>query len=151
MGTMQEKSASATILLLVESDVIVRFALAEYLRACGVVVIEAANAQEARSILLAGPSIHVLMCEATLAGEENGFALAQWVRRHRPQIEVILTSSVINKAQSVTEFCTRDPECKLPSDAAGLATRIHAMIAERKRRLRPSPPTASTPMRRKRR
>jgi DNA-binding NtrC family response regulator len=148
---MPTKAATTPTLLLVESDVIIRFGLAEFLRACGVRVIEAASAEDAKAVLVAGPTMDVLMSDATLAGDENGFALAQWVRRYRPQMEVILTSSVVNKAQAASAFCTRDPECKLPTDAAGLANRIRAMLAERKRRTRPSSPTAATLVRRKRR
>jgi CheY-like chemotaxis protein len=138
-------------ILLVEDDVVVRFAIAEYLRACALTVIEAANSADARAILLAGPEIHVLMSDAQLAGDDNGFALAQWVRRHRPGIEVMLTSSVQNKAQIANEFCGRYPDRNTPSDAAGLTTRIQSMIAERKRRLRPPSSTATAAGKRRRR
>lgn len=139
-----------TTVLLVEADIIVRFAIADYLRGCAITVLEAATAQEARQILLAGPPVDVLMSDAQLAGEENGFALAQWVRRHRADTEVILTSSIINKAQAASEFCARYPDQPAGSDANGLATRIHTMMAERKRRLRPPSTTAAAPRRRKR-
>jgi DNA-binding NtrC family response regulator len=144
-----DAKASSTILL-VEADVIVRFALAEYLRACPATVIEAASAHDARQVLLAGPAIDILISDAQLADEENGFALAQWVRRHRPDTEIILTSSIINKAQAAREFCARYPDQPATSDANALATRIHSMIAERKRRLRPPSATAAAPRRRKR-
>lgn len=137
-------------ILLVEDDVVVRFAIAEYLRACALVVIEAANATDARAILVAGPEVHVLMSDAQLAGDDNGFALAQWVRRHRPAIEVLLTSSVQHKAHIASDFCGRYPDRKTLSDSAGLATRIQSMIAERKRRLRPSSSTARAPGKRRR-
>ena len=32
---------------------------------------------------------------------ENGFMLADWVREHHPNIEVILTSGVANKASDL--------------------------------------------------
>lgn len=148
---MSAQTAAVSVILLVEADVIIRFSLAEFLRACGLTVIECASAQEAKQVLVAGPDIDVLMSDAILAGDENGFALAQWVRRHRPQVEVILTSSIINKAQAANAFCARDPARQAPCDAAGLATRIHTMIAERKRRMRPPSNTAATYVRRRRR
>jgi DNA-binding NtrC family response regulator len=144
------ETKAAIVILLVEPDVIVRFALAEQLRTCAQRVIEAASAQEARSVLVAGPEIDVLISDAVLAGDENGFALAQWVRRHRPQIETILTSSIINKAQAASDFCARNRDGAV-SDPAALATRIHSMLAERKRRMRPSSNTAAMSVRRKRR
>lgn len=139
--------------LLVESDVIVRFALAEYLRACGVRVIEAASAQDAKAVLVVGSGVDVdvLLADAQLAGDENGFALARWVRRHRSHIEVILTSSIANKAEAAGDFCNRNPERVRSSESSGLVTRITAMLAERKRRMRPTPPTAKIAVRRRRR
>jgi DNA-binding NtrC family response regulator len=153
VGRIDERMATdpqgPKTILLVEADVIVRFAVADHLRACAI-VIEAASAQDARQVLVAGPPIDIVMSDAQLAGDENGFALAQWVRRHRPDTEVILTSSIINKAQAASEFCARHPDQAVPADANGLATRIHAMMAERKRRLRPPSTTAAAPRRRKR-
>lgn len=142
---------SDTTILLVEADVIVRYLLAEYLRACSLTVIEAASAADAKAVFLAGPPINILLSDAQLAGGDNGFALARWVRRHRPGVEIILTSSIANKAQVTSEFCARYPDRKTPSDAAGLASRIQAMTAERKRRSRPRPNSAAVLQRRRRR
>lgn len=137
-------------ILLVEEDVIVRFGLAEYLRACGFTVIEAPNGADARAVLVAGPAIDVLMSDAQLAGGENGFALAQWVRRHRPNVEVLLMSSLAQKSQIASDFCARYPDRKTLSDATGLTSRVQAMLAERKRRTRPPSSTADVKARRRR-
>ena len=125
---------------------LVRFALAEHLRACDITVIEAANADDAKAVLVAGPRVHLLLCDAQLAGE--GFVLAQWVRRHRPKVEAILTGSIVSKTQAAAEIAARDPACRPTSDAAKLATRLNAMLSERKRRLRQQPKSA--PVKRKR-
>lgn len=133
-----------TTILLVEADVIIRFAIADYLRACDLVVIEAVSADDAKAILVAGPKINILLSDAQLAGGGSGFDLAQWVRRHRAEIEVILTASVDSKAQAAAELAARLPECRPPSDAQGLAAKVNGMLAERKRRLRPQPRSAHT-------
>ncbi|MBL8547375.1 MAG: hypothetical protein JNL81_12990 [Hyphomonadaceae bacterium] len=135
-------------LLLVEADVLVRHALGEYLRACDIIVIEAVDANDARAILVAGPEIDVLLSDAQLAGEGGGFALAQWVHRHRPEIEVMLTASLEHKAQTAAAIVARFPHCKPASDATKLAAKLSGMLAERKRRLRQQPKTA--PAKRKR-
>ena len=44
-------------LLVAESDVIIRLALSEYLRACGIIVLETADSVEAKAILQAGLKI----------------------------------------------------------------------------------------------
>jgi CheY-like chemotaxis protein len=137
-------------ILLTEADVIVRLVLAEHLRPCAI-VIEAANAQEAKAVLVAGPHIDILVADAQLAGgDETGFALAQWARRYRPRMEVILTASVTHKAQTASEYCARYPDLG-DIDAAKLSQKLHAMLAERKRRMRPSAPTAAAALRRRRR
>jgi DNA-binding NtrC family response regulator len=138
---MNDTTAKSCItILLVEADVIVRFALAQHLRRCGHTVIEVVSGAEARAVLLAGPAIEVVLADAQLAGDENGFALAQWVRRHRKSIDVILTGALAHKVQVVCDFCVESD--KADRDAHGLISRIQGMLAERKRRMRPAPKTA---------
>lgn len=133
-----------TKILLVEADVIVRFALGDYLRACDLLVIEAVNADDAKAIFVAGPKVTLLLCDAQLADHGSGFVLAQWVRRYRPEVEVLLTASIASKAQAAAELAARLPECRPPNDAQGLTANINAMLAERKRRLRQQPRSATT-------
>lgn len=134
--------------LLADGDVIVRLALGEYLRACGLTVLEAATGEEAKAILQSGMSIDSLFCDAQLPGTENGFALAQWVRRYRPAIHVVLTTSLESKTEAAGRFCA--PDGKGHSDLAGLSARIRAMQAERQRRARPPSSTKTIPAKRRR-
>ena len=143
-----KKSQKALVVLLVEADVLVRFALADHLRACAIRVIEAVDADDAKAILVAGPDINILLSDTQLAGEGSGFVLAQWVRRHRPNIETILTGSIVSKTQAVSEILARIPGCTPQSDAATLTVNLNGMLAERRRRLRQQPKGA--PMKRKR-
>jgi len=136
------KPKSRRTVLLVEADVIVRFALAEHLRTCGHVVIETVSGAEARAVLVAGPKPDVLLADALLAGDDNGFALAQWVRRHRQAIEVILTGTLSHKVQAACALCADGDKAKAAKDEQALLTRIRAMLAERKRRLRAPPKSA---------
>lgn len=140
MNSAPLSSDGRRTILLVEADVIVRFALAQQMRTCGCTVIEVVSGTEARAVLLAGPSVDVVLADAQLAGDDNGFALAQWVRRHRKSIDVILTGTLAHKVQVACQFCVDGD--KADHDARGLATRIESMLAERKRRLRPAPKTA---------
>jgi hypothetical protein len=66
----------------------------------------------------------------------SGFALAQWVRRHHPRIEIQLTTSVASKAKAASHICGRYPGLPPPSSATALAARIRALSAEHKRRER---------------
>jgi CheY-like chemotaxis protein len=127
-------------LLLVEADVVIRFALAQHLRVCGHVVVEVVSGTEARAVLLAGPEVNVVLSDAQLAGDDKGFALAQWVRRHRKSIDVVLTGTLAQKVQVACEFCADGD--RADRDAQGLTARIQSMLAEGNRRMRPSPKTA---------
>lgn len=125
-------SPGATILV-AEDDVIVRIALAEYLRGCGYRVFEAAGSLEAKTVLLEGPEIHVLFADARLAGEENGFALAQWTRRYRPKIAVVLTAGLANKSEAAAQLCSKNHA--EPPLASHLRDSIRAMRARHIRRV----------------
>lgn len=147
---MKAHPADKPTILLTEADVILRLVLAEHLRKCGVTVVEAASGQEARAVLVAGPHIDIVMADAQLAGgDENGFALAQWARRYRPHVEVILAASIAHKVQAASEYCARHPGRANPVDVAALTQKIHFMLAERKRRMRPSAPAAQLKRRRR--
>jgi DNA-binding NtrC family response regulator len=104
---------------------------------------------DARAVLVAGPVINVVMSDAQLADGESGFALAHWMRRHRPKVEVLLMSSLANKAETVSAFCARNPDHETLSDAAGLTAHIRAMQAQRKRRTRPPPSAVRVAARRR--
>lgn len=121
----------ATILV-ADSDVIVRIALAEYLRDCGFRVIEAASSAEARTVLQHGPSIDVLMVDAR-RGEESGFALAQWARRHSPRINVIISAGLNRKSEAAAKLCSGGQTPSPP--ASHLRERIEGMNARHTRRL----------------
>ncbi len=135
---------TAKIVLLAEEDVILRLGIAEHLRGCGFTVLEAAHALEARTILMAGPKIQILFSDAQLAGPESGFALAQWVRRHRPEVKVLLTATTANKIEAAGSLCTHTPN----HDVKTLEARIRTMMAERARRAR-RPASSSAPGRRR--
>jgi CheY-like chemotaxis protein len=118
---------SATRILVAEDDVLVRIAIADYLRNCGFRVIEAAGGREARTVLEDGPTIHVLLADARLAGDDNGFALAQWARRHRPHMTVILSVSLDQKSEAAASLCS-DGKIAPPS------SRMHDRISSMRQR-----------------
>ncbi|MFT3727031.1 MAG: hypothetical protein QM759_04325 [Terricaulis sp.] len=135
-------------ILLAESDVIVRLGLAQHLRACAHVVLEASNAQEAKAILQAGQICEVLICDPQLEGAESGFGIAQWVRRHRNKTRVVLAATLHAKTLAVVELCGSTPN-EAPQDAAALGDKIRLMLAERARRARPRASSAIAQARRK--
>lgn len=135
----------ATILV-ADHDVIVRIAIAEYLRECGFRVIEAAGAAEARTVVQHGPEIDVLMVDPRL-GSDSGFALAQWARRLNPRINVILSAGLARKSEAAAHICSGG---KTPAPPAShLRERIERMNTRYRRRIEADRRTRAIIMRRR--
>lgn len=83
---------STATVLVVEDELFVREPIAEYLRECGYHVLEAGDAREAISLIDAADPIDVVFSDVRMPGDMDGFALAQWLRKHHPEVSVLLTS-----------------------------------------------------------
>jgi CheY-like chemotaxis protein len=79
-------------ILVVEDEILVRTVIAAYLRDCGFDVVEAGNADEAVRVLEAGIRIDIVFSDVNMPGSLDGFGPAQWLRRERPRLKIILTS-----------------------------------------------------------
>ncbi len=77
-------------LLVVEDEILIRLAAADYLRERGYRVIEASNASEAVSVFAAGQPIELVFSDIDMPRRMNGDALAQWIRQHFPDVKVLL-------------------------------------------------------------
>lgn len=122
----------ATILV-ADDDVLTRIAIADHLRDCGYRVIEASGGLEAKTVLTHGPEIHILFADARLVGEDNGFALAQWARRNRPGVQVLLSTGLARKSEAAANLCSHTTTSP---PASHLRERIEAMNARHGRRAR---------------
>src|SRR5437868_148098 len=89
---------STHTILLVEDEVLIRITLADFLRDSGYRVLEAADVAEAKAMLNAGTPVDLVFSDVSMPGEENGFALAKWLRAHHPRIVVLLTSGFADRA-----------------------------------------------------
>ncbi|OYV41244.1 MAG: hypothetical protein B7Z81_01240 [Acidocella sp. 20-61-6] len=78
--------------LLVEDEVLIRALLAEELRSAGLVVVEAATADEAWAYLEAGGQADLVFSDVTMPGSMNGVELVQRVKTVFPRIKTIITS-----------------------------------------------------------
>jgi DNA-binding NtrC family response regulator len=86
----------ATILV-VEDDILTRMAAADHLRDGGHRVLEAANAEEARTLLRASEPIEVVFSDVNMPGMD-GIRLAQWIAKEFPDVKVVLTSGDLRNA-----------------------------------------------------
>ena len=77
---------------MVEDEILVRAVAAANLRDCGFDVVEAGNADEAIRVLQAGIRVDIVFSDVNMPGSLDGFGLALWLRRERPDLKFILTS-----------------------------------------------------------
>jgi DNA-binding NtrC family response regulator len=118
--------------LVVEDEVLIRLAFADYLRECGFKVYEAGNAGEAVTIMKADQTaIDLVFTDIRLPGEMSGFDLVQWVRKHRPGLPVVLTSGDSKKSEAARELCENEPFFAKPYDVQCVAAHIRGMIEAR--------------------
>jgi CheY-like chemotaxis protein len=120
--------------LLLESEVLARHALAEYLRDCGYAVAEAATTDEALLLVReAALPFVVVLADVNAGGSINSFDLACRIRAGWPHIPVVLAGSIERAAQAAGEICDERPEIGRPYDPAAVVDRIRQLLAARAR------------------
>lgn len=137
MKPARTKSDRPTVLM-VESDVLIRQPVAEYLRECGYKVVECGNVNEALLILNAEvEAIDVVLADAQAPGRLDGFGLARQLRRDRPGIKVILAGTIASQAKGAADLCEEGPQLSKPYDPQLLADRIRRALGARDRAQKP--------------
>ena len=89
--------------LLIDDAIATRAPLGELLRTHGYQVFEAASADEALDLLNSGLEIEVLVTDARVPGSMGGLALADWVRKTRPEMRVLVVADPGAAQDPVTE------------------------------------------------
>ena len=115
------------VLLLFDRNVLIRTALAGYLRECGFTVIETGTLEEANALL--GSEHHIDLAFLEI-GEDSaqGFGLAQMIRKARPQVKVMMASGVANAAAEAGDLCD-GPMLAKPYDHSVLERNIRRLLA----------------------
>jgi CheY-like chemotaxis protein len=121
-------SAAPRTILVVEDEVLIRLTVSDYLRASGYQVIEASNADEALRLLEADISIDVVFSDVNMPGSLDGFGLAQWIRRERADVKVILASGAARSAKIAGDPCEKSPFLRKPYAYADLERGIRTLI-----------------------
>lgn len=115
--------------LVVEDEILVRMEIADFLRDCGFRVVEASNADDAMRVLRKTEIIHAVFSDVHMPGSLDGFGLAQWVRRERPGVKVILTSGVAKTVEAAGDLCDEGPLMAKPYDPKEVERRIRQLLA----------------------
>lgn len=125
---------STNAVLIIDGDVISRHAIADYLRNCGYVVVEAANTDEAFTALAEHSlSVDVILCEVEAIGTRSAFELATWVRQHRSELEVRLAGSLAGAADTAADLCEDGPHLARPYEPQTVVDYIKQLRAARDR------------------
>ena len=120
--------------LVIDGDIVSRHAISDYLRHCGYAVVEAANTDEAMAALAElSLGIDVILCDMAAIGTRSGFELAQWVRDHRPELEVRLAGSVAVAAKTAAKLCETGPHLRRPYEPQAMVDYIKQLLAARDR------------------
>ncbi|QDO95969.1 response regulator [Ferrovibrio terrae] len=128
-----EPGDERTVVLVVEDEVLIRMVVAEYLRDCGYVVVEAGSAHEALALFKADVEVDVVFSDIQMPGPMDGFGLAQWVRQNKPGVEVILTSGAASAADRAADLCEEGPLLQKPYESDEVDRRIKQLLAARDR------------------
>jgi DNA-binding response OmpR family regulator len=125
-------TAPAEVVLLVEGDIVVRHALAEYLRDCGFTVVEVANGEEARRALTT-PDLTIDVVLADMSTPQSGFPLRDWIRSQNLAAEIIMTGSVEKAVDEASTICNDGPALAKPYQHHMVLDHIRQVLARRDR------------------
>ena len=101
-------------ILVVEDEVMIRSLMADVLRDEGYLVIEAANGDEGKDLLLSGQNVDLVVTDVRMPGDTDGVELTALSKRMNPNRPVLVVSGHLSPAaaNSADEFI---PKPYLPS------------------------------------
>jgi CheY-like chemotaxis protein len=112
-------------ILVVEDEDLLRLTVAEYLRDSGLYVLEACSGDEAIDILVAEDrTIDIVFSDVRMPGSTDGFELSRWVRVHKPNAQVILTSGYIGADTEAANLGSPDTLLQKPYRYSDLLRRV---------------------------
>ncbi|MGO4685387.1 response regulator [Hyphomicrobium sp. 2TAF46] len=128
-GSDTKNPGPATVLI-VEDTVLVRLAIAAYLRDCGYRVIEAASSDEAILVLQqSATTIDILFSDADVAGALDAFSLCQWSRKNRPETKIVMAASPKGAAVAAGKLCEEGPYLAKPYEPQAVEDYIRRLLA----------------------
>jgi CheY-like chemotaxis protein len=126
------KPARLDTILVLDDEVLVRMPICQYLRDCGYRVLEAADADEAATILQKQDiQVDVVLTDIEMPGAMNGFAFAKWARTVRPEVHIVLAGTPERAAHAAGELCEHGPILTKPYDHKITLDHIKRLLAAR--------------------
>ena len=127
----RERLTSVETVLVVDTDVLIRIPLCQYLRDCGYRVFEAASADEVTILQKPNIQVDVILSDIDLSGTANGFAFAILARLARPGVEVVLVGSPKRAVDAAAKLCDQGPMLTKPYDHQLVLAHIKRLLAAR--------------------
>ena len=127
----RERLTSVETVLVVDTDVLIRIPLCQYLRDCGYRVFEAASADEVTILQKPNMQVDVILSDIDLSGTANGFAFAILARSARPGVEVVLVGSPKRAVDAAAKLCDQGPMLTKPYDHQLVLAHIKRLLAAR--------------------
>lgn len=118
-------------IIVVDDEVLVRTAIAEYLRSCGYRVLEVAHSEDAQALLGDDCHVDIVLSAVSMREGIDGFALQRWIRENRPEIRVILAGTLARATSAAAELCDSGPMLARPYDPQIVLDRIKRTLAAR--------------------
>lgn len=126
---MANEDREAQSVLVVDGDILVRHAIADYLRNCGYTVIEATSADEVLIVLQAeNLPVHAVLCDAEIKGRMSIFELRAWILQHRPGLQIAMAASVEKAATIAADLCDEGPQLSRPYDPQTVVGHIKRLL-----------------------
>jgi CheY-like chemotaxis protein len=111
------------LVMVVDSEAIIRMGAVDIVKHAGYEAIDVSNADAAIEILHSRNDIRAVFTDINMPGSMNGMELAHYIRKHWPQIRLIVTSS--------PDQCDGFPEnwryIRKPYDGAIVAATLRAL------------------------
>jgi CheY-like chemotaxis protein len=99
IGEEPALAGAGRTILVAEDEVLVRHDISEYLRGHGFNVVEANSAAEAMQVLKDSLDVAAVFTDIRMPGTVDGVGLARYVKKHHPEIPVLITSGHVQAAE----------------------------------------------------
>jgi DNA-binding NtrC family response regulator len=121
-------------ILVVESEVLIRLVIADYLRKCGFRIVEAVNAAEAIHVLQSPHAeIDLVFSDLAMPGRLDGLGLEKWVRKHRPGLQIVLVSDDKKRSATAKKLCESEPFYANPFPVDTVVAEMRRLVKARKK------------------
>ncbi|MFA5958752.1 two-component system response regulator [Hyphomicrobium sp.] len=118
---------------MIEDIVLVRMALAAYLRDCGYRVVEAATTDEALRVIEQAPvTVDVVFSAVEVEGALSPFTLTQWLRKNRREIKIVMAGTPKSASAAAGRLCEEGPHLKKPYEPQIVENYIRRLLALRR-------------------